>query len=1065
MKKFLTLILLALTAFGLVFCFTACGGHEHQVSNWTVTVQPTCTQEGSRTGICDVCGEEVVETLEMIPHSLDDWTITKTATCTEEGSRERSCEFCEYKETEVLQMVPHTEVVLQVEVPASCNHVGYTAEIICEVCNETLQERVEIEALPHTFGEWEEILAPTCQLEGRKERVCEVCSHVEMQDISRLDHEFSAWAPDPDNPGQHVRKCNNCTTTRTEACHYGDEVTINATCNNEGKKYQTCLDCGNEIIIEKYDQLKHKLEYRQVIENENGSHTKDEHKHYQVCVNNGCTYQEEPVACEFTTTSTEAATCTTPEYTVETCTYCKAVHETVTSPATGHSWDTYEPISFYPLTSKHRKVCSKCHASEEEYCSVMMHESQPTCEKEGLYTYRCEKCENTRSFSVSPKLGHILAYKFSGTTKDDAKHTVYCSRPGCTEFVEYDEGCHFSTTSTPQTCTADEQISSVCDVCSKQFTESGTPAGGHEWIDSYKPKDSESHSRKCRICGYEDVQQHNCRTETLSATCETDKVIKEICDDCGSVIGVEEEPDTKLGHSWNIVSISKDNHVAECSTCKRRVEGNHNWEESNLCSVCNVDGLEYRIEGKHAIVTGGKHLNTAKTKKIIINPYYKELKDDGQYDVTEYSVTSIGNTAFYNFDHIVEVTLPYTLETISRMAFDECSNLKNVTLISDAEHPASLTRIEGYAFYYDVSLQTFLPPETLKYIGEYAFSNCRSLHDIRIPDSVEDIEPSAFLNTQFTNDSVNWEDDMLYLGKHLIKVRNTETADGYTNTTVTVEEGTLTIAARAFAECTHVEKVILPKTLTHIDRDAFLNCTNLHEVEFTGDIYEWLSITYVNDYSSPLCYGGTGLHIDHADGVVDLTDPEKVTREITHIPAGTFMGTEITSIILPKTLKSIGEKAFANCASLNSISFQDDECNVSYVGKDVLMNTAYYDDPKNWDGGNVLYLADKIVIKATQKLSGAYTVKEGTTVIVAGAFKNCPLLTSVTIAGSMLYVGADTFDFTKLSNLTFSGESAEYVWICYNPTLKISRGFTGSSLNATSLASYCGEWKRSYKDA
>lgn len=71
--------------------------HEHVKEN---IVPATCTESGSKTVVCEDCGETL--STEVIPakgHSFGDWTVTKEATCFEDGEESRTCPVCKYVET------------------------------------------------------------------------------------------------------------------------------------------------------------------------------------------------------------------------------------------------------------------------------------------------------------------------------------------------------------------------------------------------------------------------------------------------------------------------------------------------------------------------------------------------------------------------------------------------------------------------------------------------------------------------------------------------------------------------------------------------------------------------------------------------------------------------------------------------------------------------------------------------------------------------------------------------------------------------------------------------------
>lgn len=71
--------------------------HEHTRE---IVVEATCTESGSKTVVCEDCGETI--STEVIPatgHSFGDWTVTKEATCFEDGEETRTCSVCKHVET------------------------------------------------------------------------------------------------------------------------------------------------------------------------------------------------------------------------------------------------------------------------------------------------------------------------------------------------------------------------------------------------------------------------------------------------------------------------------------------------------------------------------------------------------------------------------------------------------------------------------------------------------------------------------------------------------------------------------------------------------------------------------------------------------------------------------------------------------------------------------------------------------------------------------------------------------------------------------------------------------
>ena len=94
-----------------------------------------------------------------------------------------------------------------------------------------------------------------------------------------------------------------------------------------------------------------------------------------------------------------------------------------------------------------------------------------------------------------------------------------------------------------------------------------------------------------------------------------------------------------------------------------------------------INGLWYELVSRAKAAKVIKYKNNAYYSGDIVIPTTVD------YEGTEYSVTSIGEWAFYYCSSLTSVTIPNSVTTIGNYAFNECTSLTSVTI------PNSVTTI------------------------------------------------------------------------------------------------------------------------------------------------------------------------------------------------------------------------------------------------------------------------------------------------------------------------------------------------------------------------------------
>ena len=128
--------------------------------------------------------------------------------------------------------------------------------------------------------------------------------------------------------------------------------------------------------------------------------------------------------------------------------------------------------------------------------------------------------------------------------------------------------------------------------------------------------------------------------------------------------------------------------------------------------------------------------DTAEITRVYFEEDQTSLEIPGALD--GHTVTGLGYYAMGNYAALERVTLPDTLKYIGNGAFSLCRALSQIDL------PDSLESLDTAAFFGCESLTKVDIPNGVHSIGSTAFRQCRSLEQVTIPDSVESVGKMAF---------------------------------------------------------------------------------------------------------------------------------------------------------------------------------------------------------------------------------------------------------------------------------------------------------------------------------
>lgn len=255
------------------------------------------------------------------------------------------------------------------------------------------------------------------------------------------------------------------------------------------------------------------------------------------------------------------------------------------------------------------------------------------------------------------------------------------------------------------------------------------------------------------------------------------------------------------------------------------------------------------------------------------------------------SVTEIGEYAFSHCEGLTAITIPDGATRIEEGVFQSCESLASVTL------PDSMASVGRGAFFGCSKLTSVVIPDKVTEIGVYAFSNCEGLTEITLPDSVVEIDEGAFSETSYYNNKLNWEDGVLYIGKHLIAA-TADIPDVYT-----IKEGTLTIAAKAFGEC-ELTSLTVPDGIKYVGSDALFLC-DAENVRFFSQEQRLVFVKGTALINANITVECAGEHTFTDSNKCDVCGTKTISDENTDDNDDTDSGNVLTVIIVIACVVSV----------------------------------------------------------------------------------------------------------------------------------------------------------------
>ena len=414
-----------------------------------------------------------------------------------------------------------------------------------------------------------------------------------------------------------------------------------------------------------------------------------------------------------------------------------------------------------------------------------------------------------------------------------------------------------------------------------------------------------------------------------NATCMVNGTKTAKCDNCVAT-DTREAQNSKLPHSFTSY-VSDNNATYDNDGTKTAKCDNCDTTDTIIDEGSKLVSTEYIFIFDNDCIIGLTEYGKTLTEIVIPET------------IDEIAVTSIGYRAFSNCTLLTSVTIDNGVQSIGSAAFSGCSSLTSVVI-----------------------------PDSVTSIGNSAFDGCTSLTSVTIGNGVKSIGEGAFNGC--TSLSYNVEDNLIYMGNqsnpylYLIGVTSSSIK------TAIINENCIVIGDSVFDRCFSLYSVVISDSITDIGK-SFDYCISLNSITIGSNVrnistwvfeysigivevinkspyitiekgssdnggvgYYALSVSNCDDsYVSKLSIDSNGyiVYTDGCDKILvgyvgeqtELTLPNDIT-EINH---ACFMQDNITSVVIPNSVKSIGGYAFGNCTSLTSIVIPSSVTSIGYM--------------------------------------------------------------------------------------------------------------------------------------
>lgn len=438
--------------------------------------------------------------------------------------------------------------------------------------------------------------------------------------------------------------------------------------------------------------------------------------------------------------------------------------------------------------------------------------------------------------------------------------------------------------------------------------------------------------------------------------------------------------------------------------------------------LTEANDFTYTVSGGNATITG----YTGTGGPVVIPNIFENI----------YPVVAIGNNAFQNEDSITEVTIPDGITSISTNAFYSCDSLvsvyigsgvsglisgstfmgellSSITVSSDnmtysSENGVLFNKNRTTIYKYPPSKagDSYVIPNTVTLLEASSFWNTKLLTSITIPDSVTTISQGAFVGSSSMT-SITFPASIANIGDQVFWFASSLSSAYFSGNAPTVGASIFSNTAPGF-------KIYYYENTSGWTTPTWNGyTTEAIAEEDPGDIY---SYTVSDNEVTITGYSGAGGNIT----IPDTLEGYPVTS-IGETAFGLIFGCknpEITGVVIPDSVTSIGSSAFMSCENLTSVNMGS---GITIIGSSAFEGTSITN----------INIPDSVVSirdSAFYRTSlSTVVIPDGVVDIGVNAFSSIEELTSVFIGSGVTNIGGTVFfGCESLSQINVDNENSFY---------------------------------------